>query len=133
MTTEALAVVCSKAVTSLSAVALNASAATRTSAAIIVETWSLLKVQVRLTQVAASDINLTFEESDDETTWSKITHEDTDQAVTPYNPVAAVTEDVNLTFRLDVSGFRYVRFTVAGTSGGAGDLVTVVTGKARGL
>lgn len=100
----------------------------------VVDGYALLKLQVRLTRGgAATDIGCTCEESDDTTTWSKITKTAPNDAVTEFHPVYTTSATLNWTIRLDVTLFVYVRCTFSGTGATSNDLVTVTGRRGRGI
>lgn len=105
-----------------------------TTVSLSVDGYALLKLQVRLTRGgAATDIGFTCEESDDDTTWSKITKTAPHDAVTELHPVYTTSASVNWSIRLDVTLFVWVRCTFSGTGATSNDLITVVARRGRGI
>ena len=128
---EAAKVVSNPVTTGIAGEALNGSPVTDS---MNVDTYSWLKLQVRLTRDSTTDIGFTCEESDSVTTpvWSFLTKTAPDDTVSEFNPTFTTAASVNWTIRVDVAGFVYVRCTFTGTSSGADDLLTVIGRRQRG-
>ena len=126
---EAAKVVSNPVATGIAGEALNGSPVTDS---MNVDGYGWLKLQVRLTRDSTTDIGFTCEESDDDTTWSKITKTAPDDTVTVFAPTFTSSVSVNWTIRVDVAGFVYFRCTFTGTSSGADDLLTVIGRRQRG-
>ena len=104
------------------------------SSTIDVDGYALLKLQVRFVgDGAATNIGATCEESDDATTWSKVTKIAPDDAVTEFHPLYTTGASLNFTIRLDVTGFINVRCTFSGTGATGADKVTVIARRVRGI
>jgi hypothetical protein len=112
----------------LNAVALNAAAASRTFV-LTVAGLSKVTIQVDLTRDAATDLSLTCSVSLNGGSSYAQLHSTSVAAgvgtMSAYSDVKAGTASVNVPFEYDVRTYDKIRCTVAGTSGGAADLVTV--------
>jgi hypothetical protein len=99
-----------------------------------VRSFSLIKLQVRLVRGGlATDVNIKCEESDDGTTWSKVTTTDAAGVTTELSLTFATTVTVNFTVRPDVTGFINFRCTFTGAGATSSDLITVLASDVRGL
>lgn len=108
-------------------------AAPRTSTAVGVFGWGTAKLQVRFTFNTATRLTFLLEESDDATTWSRLTKTNADDVTTVFNPYWDTGSATgNVTLLVDVVGLTYLRITVTPTGGSATDYVTLVVRPARG-
>jgi hypothetical protein len=119
----------------LSAVALNASAGSRTFT-LPVSRYAKTVVQVDLTRTAATDLQLTCTGSlNGGATYGEIASTSISAGVgtmSAYRDVFALTTSRNILFEYDTRNYDSFRCVVSGTSGGAADTINVYASSAVG-
>jgi hypothetical protein len=110
------------------AVALNGSQAARTSAAINVTGYSVLRLTYAYTRVAGTDFDVHCESSDTGSSgWRHIDPANSDreyQAGDPIYSYASLTSSRTFDVRIGIASFKFVRCYPTVTSAGATDVVT---------
>jgi len=111
------------------AVPLNGSQAARTSAAMKVEGFQLLRLTYAYTRVAGTDFEVHCETAETSTgpTWRHLDPANSDrefQAGEPVYSYAALTSSRTFDVRIGVAGFRWIRCYPTVAAAGATDLVT---------
>lgn len=114
----------------LTAAPLNAPAV---ATAVDTKAASKLKLQTRLTRGGLlTAVVATFEESDDDVTYSPVMDPAAPSALVPLTITRTTNLTENFTYVIDVSGFNFVRVTLNGTAATAADTADLLASTVRG-